>query len=58
MHVGLDDEEYALLRQIVAHYALQLAQARDRCADLQRRLDCANARIEVLEGIYYGVSFL
>jgi hypothetical protein len=58
MHLGLDHEEWALTQAIIAHYAKALAEARDKCADLQRRLDCANERLKVLEGVYYGVSFL
>lgn len=58
MHVGLDHEEWALTQAIIHHYAMQLSEARNKLADLQRRLDCANERLHVLEGVYYGVSFL
>jgi hypothetical protein len=58
MHLGLDHEEWALTQAIIAHYAKALAEARDKCADLQRRLDCANERMALLEMSAYGVSFL
>lgn len=53
-----ETEEWMLLQQIISHYAHQLREARDRIADLQSRLDAATERLEVLEGVYYGVSFL
>jgi hypothetical protein len=58
MHLGLDHEEWALTQAIIAHYAKALAEARDKCTDLQRRLDCANERMALLECSIYGTSFL
>lgn len=58
MHLGLDHEEWALTQAIIAHYAKALAEARDKCADLQRRLDAANERLSLLECSIYGTSFL
>lgn len=55
---GLDSEEWMMMHQIVTHYAHQLQTERDRVADLQRRLDAALARQELLEGLAYGASFL
>jgi hypothetical protein len=53
-----ETEEWMLLQQIISHYANQLRGARDRIADLQRRLDAAHERLAVLEGVHYGVSWL
>lgn len=58
MHLGLDTEEYTLLQQIITHYGNQLFAERRRSEDLQRRLDAANERLELLEASVYGVSWL
>jgi demethoxyubiquinone hydroxylase (CLK1/Coq7/Cat5 family) len=58
MHVGLDTEEYALLQQIITHYAIQLSEARDKNADLTRQIECMRERMALLECSIYGSSFL
>lgn len=55
MHLGLDTEEYALLQEIIRHYAAKLDEERARNADLTRRLECAEARISLLEAAGYGL---
>ena len=58
MHLGLDDEEYRLMQTLLNHYALQLHDARAQLDDLRRKLDCANARIDAMTSITYGVSII
>lgn len=53
-----ETEEWMLLQQIIKHYANTLGEARDKIADLERRLAAANERMRVLEGLAYGASFL
>lgn len=55
MHVGLDDEEYALLQQIIRHYAIALHEARGKIVDLTRQLECERERIALLEVAAYGL---
>jgi hypothetical protein len=55
MHVGLDDEEYALLQQIIRHYAIALHEARGKIADLTRQLEAERERLQVLEALHYGL---
>jgi hypothetical protein len=56
MPVGLDTEEWLLMQQVITHYARQLHEAREKAADLQRRLDAAQERMELLEGLAYGMG--
>lgn len=58
MPVGLDTEEWLLMQQVITHYARQLHEAREKAADLQRRLDAATERMALMEGLAYGVSVL
>jgi hypothetical protein len=58
MPPSLESEEWALMHQIITHYVNQLSEARDTIADLQRRLDAANERMALMEGLAYGASFL
>jgi hypothetical protein len=47
-----------LMQQVITHYARQLHEARETIDDLKRRLDAANERTSLLEGLAYGASFL
>lgn len=58
MPPSLESEDWALMHQIITHYVTQLGEAREKIADLQRRLDAANERMALIEGLNYGVSFL
>jgi hypothetical protein len=57
MPVGLDTEEWLLMQQVITHYARQLHEARLMVADLKRRLDAADERASLLEGLAYGATF-
>jgi hypothetical protein len=47
-------EEVDLMRAVVLHYANLVHMERSRADRLQRQLDCAQARIEMLEDCAYG----
>jgi len=51
----MDTEEYALLQEIIRHYAVKLAEERQRNADLTRQLECERERLALLELLNYGM---
>jgi hypothetical protein len=51
----MDTEEYALLQQIIRHYAVALNAERAKTADLTRQLDCLRERLQLLEAAGYGL---
>ena len=52
MYPGDDTDN--MFRTIISHFALRLDEERQKVEDLQRKLDCANARLQVLEMASYG----
>lgn len=54
----LDDEEYRLMETLISHYGHALQEARQKIDDLQRQLAAANERLELMEALHYGVSWL
>jgi hypothetical protein len=52
---SMDTEEYALLQQIIRHYAVALNAERAKTADLTRQLDCLRERLQLLEAAGYGL---
>jgi hypothetical protein len=51
---GLDHDERQMLHDLVAHFVNALNAERARVADLARKLDAANARLELFTGASYG----
>lgn len=47
-------EEVDLMRAVVLHYANLVYAERTRAERAERQLECANARIEMLEDVAYG----
>lgn len=50
----MGDGERETFMILVNHFAAKLDEERRKSADLKRRLDAANERLSVLEGIAYG----
>lgn len=51
----VDDEERTLFNAMLAHFAQALNTERGKNADLQRRLDCAEARLRFFDAAHYGL---
>jgi hypothetical protein len=51
----MDDDERTLFNAMIAHFVTALNAERGRNADLQRRLDCAEARLKFFDAAHYGI---
>jgi hypothetical protein len=51
---GIDSDEREMFQTLIHHFSLKLHEERARIADLTRRLECAQARISLLEAAGYG----
>jgi hypothetical protein len=53
MYPGDDTDD--MYRTLISHFVLKLNEERQKVDELQRKLDCANQRISLLECANYGL---
>lgn len=51
---GLDPDERGMLHDLIGVLVERLNAQRRLCEDLTRKLDAAEARLQVLEAVHYG----